>query len=93
MEFDGKGDLWLALREGNQIWRLGLKEGTVHHVAGSGKQGPAGDGGPAKDAELTGPKGLALGELKLFFGRFALNVMLNYMNNDEFPIQNGEFCR
>lgn len=66
MEFDSAGDLWLALREGNQVWRLDMKHGTAHHVAGSGKQGPAGDGGPAKDAELTGPKGIALGENEVF---------------------------
>lgn len=45
-----------------QIWRLDCDSGTAHHVAGTGEQGPAGDGGPAKDAKLTGPKGIALGK-------------------------------
>lgn len=45
-----------------QIWRLDCAGGTAHHVAGTGEQGPAGDGGPAKDAKLTGPKGIALGK-------------------------------
>jgi len=30
-------------------------------VAGTGKKGFMGNGGPAKDAELSGPKGLAVG--------------------------------
>ena len=53
--------LFLALREGNAILRLDLKQRTVHHVAGTGKSGYAGDGGPAKVATLAGPKGIAIG--------------------------------
>jgi streptogramin lyase len=60
MDFDGHGNLWLALREGNAIYRLDLAQGTVHRVAGTGKKGFSGDGGPAKDAELNGPKGIAV---------------------------------
>jgi DNA-binding beta-propeller fold protein YncE len=32
---------------------------TIHHLAGTGKQGYSGDGGPARLATLAGPKGLA----------------------------------
>jgi sugar lactone lactonase YvrE len=53
------GSLFLALREGNAIYRIDPRTATIHHVAGSGKQGYAGDGGPARAAELGGPKGLA----------------------------------
>lgn len=52
------GDLWLALREGNQIFRI--KDGVLHHVAGTGKKGFTGNGGPALEATLSGPKGVAL---------------------------------
>jgi hypothetical protein len=38
----------------------------LHHIAGTGEQGYAGDGGPAKNAKLGGPKGLALGADALF---------------------------
>src|SRR2546426_2932842 len=55
------GDLYLALREGNAIYRIGAKTQTLHRVAGTGAQGYAGDGGPALDATLAGPKGLAYG--------------------------------
>jgi len=58
MAFDGDGNLFLALREGNAIYRIASKAGTIHHLAGTGEQGYAGDGGPARVAKLAGPKGL-----------------------------------
>ena len=41
------GDLYLALREGNAIYRIAAKTATIHHLAGTGEQGYSGDGGPA----------------------------------------------
>ncbi len=61
LDFDADGDLWLALREGNAVYRLDLGEGTIHHVAGSGDKGFTGNGGPAATATLSGPKGVAVG--------------------------------
>lgn len=61
LDFDGQNSLILALREGNAIYRLNLKTQTVHHLGGTGKSGYTGDGGPAKQATLSGPKGVALG--------------------------------
>ena len=61
LDFDGEHSLYLALREGNAIYRLDLQTGTLHHLAGTGKQGYTGDGGPARAAQLAGPKGVALG--------------------------------
>jgi len=61
IDFDKQGNLWLALREGNAVYKLDLKQGTLHHVAGSGAQGFTGNGGPAKVATLSGPKGLSVG--------------------------------
>jgi len=66
MIFDPEGNLYLALREGNAIYRIASKAGTIHHLAGTGEQGYAGDGGPARLAKLAGPKGLAYGGGKLF---------------------------
>jgi DNA-binding beta-propeller fold protein YncE len=57
--FGRDGDLYLALREGNAIYRIGTRTLTIHHVAGTGEQGYAGDGGRARVAKLAGPKGLA----------------------------------
>jgi len=66
MVLDEKGDLYLALREGNAIYRIATNTQTLHHIAGTGKQGWSGDGGPARAAELAGPKGLAYGGGQLF---------------------------
>jgi streptogramin lyase len=55
------GHLYLALREGNAVYRLDLARGTLHHLAGTGREGYSGDGGDAKLAQLAGPKGIAIG--------------------------------
>jgi streptogramin lyase len=61
IDFDKDGNLWLALREGNAVYMLDMKTRTLHHVAGTGKEGSSGDGGPARQATLSGPKGLSVG--------------------------------
>jgi streptogramin lyase len=60
IDFDAQGNMWLALREGNAVYRLDIAFGTIHHVAGTGKMGFTGNCGPAKDATLSGPKGIAV---------------------------------
>jgi DNA-binding beta-propeller fold protein YncE len=55
------GVLWVALREGHSLWKIDLADGKWQHVAGTGKKGFTGDGGPAKDATFDGPKGIAIG--------------------------------
>ena len=67
MVLSADGDLYLALREGNAILRLGGKTKTWHRIAGTGQTGYTGDGGPALQAKfggslarLAGPKGLTL---------------------------------
>ena len=54
------GDLWLATREGNQVFRIDMEAKRLHHVAGTGAKGFSGNGGPAKDATPSGPKGVAI---------------------------------
>jgi streptogramin lyase len=61
------GDIFLALREGDAIYRIDAKTQTIHHIAGTGESGYSGDGGPALQAKfgggmkrLAGPKGLSL---------------------------------
>lgn len=61
LDFDADGNLWLALREGNAIYKFDMAKGTIHRVAGNGKKGFTGNGGPARDALLSGPKGLSIG--------------------------------
>jgi streptogramin lyase len=67
------GDLYVALREGNSIYRIDRGSKTLHLVAGTGEAGYSGDGGPALSAKFggtpaspgaarsAGPKGLAVG--------------------------------
>lgn len=61
LDFDASGNLWLATREGNQVFRIDPAAGVIHHVAGTGAKGFTGNGGPARDATLSGPKGIAVG--------------------------------
>jgi len=60
IDFDPQGHMWLALREGNAVYRLDMRAGTIHHAAGTGKSGFTGNGGPAGQATLSGPKGIAV---------------------------------
>jgi DNA-binding beta-propeller fold protein YncE len=60
VDFDAAGNLWLATREGNQVFRFDLAKQKIHHVAGTGEKGFSGNGGPAKLAKLSGPKGIAI---------------------------------
>ena len=55
---DGTG--YLALREGNAVLLLDPKKNRMQRIAGNGKQGFTGNGGPALQATLSGPKGIAL---------------------------------
>jgi DNA-binding beta-propeller fold protein YncE len=59
IDVDSKGNLYLALREGNAIYRIDPKLERIFLVAGTGEQGYAGDGGPGTKAKFAGPKGIA----------------------------------
>ena len=53
------GDLYVSDANDNRVLRI-TPAGTATTVAGDGKRGFAGDGGPATKAELNAPAGLAL---------------------------------
>lgn len=62
------GDIYVAMREGNSIYRIDSKTQTWHKLAGTGESGYSGDNGPALNARfggslarLAGPKGMTLG--------------------------------
>jgi DNA-binding beta-propeller fold protein YncE len=71
MEFGANGDLYVALRDDNTIFRIDAQTQTLHHIAGTGEMGYRGDSGPALKArfggehttglpaQAPGPKGLA----------------------------------
>jgi hypothetical protein len=52
--------IWIALREGNSIWRIDRHTNRLHHVAGTGSKGYSGDGGDPRKATFNGPKGLVV---------------------------------
>ena len=60
IDFDAAGHLWLATREGNQVFEFDLATGIIRHRAGTGKKGFTGNGGPARESTLSGPKGIAV---------------------------------
>jgi streptogramin lyase len=62
LDFGPRGEMILALREGNSVFRLDLAKQQFVHLAGTGKSGYAGDGGSARMAALSGPKGVAVAE-------------------------------
>ncbi len=57
--FGGDGSLYVTSSYNNQVLRI-TPSGSVTVVAGNGSYGSAGDGGPAVDATLSNPQGLAL---------------------------------
>ncbi|MFN7730324.1 MAG: hypothetical protein ACK5OB_00375 [Pirellula sp.] len=60
LDVDARGHLWLATREGNQLFELDLAHDTIHHRAGTGAKGLPPLQAPAKSAVLNGPKGVAI---------------------------------
>jgi streptogramin lyase len=59
IDLDPQGTVYLALREGNAIYRVDVAAGKFIHLAGTGEKGYDGDGGDARKAKLNGPKGIA----------------------------------
>lgn len=60
LDVDQAGNLYLALREGNAVYKIDAKTERITHLAGTGEKGYTGNNGPAIKAALSGPKGIAL---------------------------------
>ena len=56
---DGAGNLYIADNFNNRIRKVDTT-GTITTVAGTGERGFGGDGGPATEAQLSGPYGMAV---------------------------------
>jgi hypothetical protein len=56
---DATGNLYVLEREGHAL-RVVSTDGTIRTVAGTGTPGFSGDGGPARSAELRGPKHISI---------------------------------
>ena len=57
--FDDHGNMYIADYYGQRIRKID-KEGIIHTIAGMGRPGFGGDGGPATEAKLFGPCSVAL---------------------------------
>jgi len=55
---DGRGRLYIADVSGHRVRVLDLPSGVIATFAGDGKGRHSGDGGPAKDASLSGPRAI-----------------------------------
>jgi sugar lactone lactonase YvrE len=56
---DARGLVVFSERWGNAV-RVILADGTLETIAGTGEAGYSGDGGPAREATLSGPTGVAV---------------------------------
>ena len=56
---DNRGNIYVADADNNRVRRIG-SDGAISTVAGNGMAGFAGDGGPARSAQLNQPYGLAV---------------------------------
>ncbi|MES2794099.1 MAG: hypothetical protein V4719_31080, partial [Planctomycetota bacterium] len=59
LDFDPQGVGYLVELSGERVFKL--DKGLLHQVAGTGKRGKSGDGGPGLKAEFNGMHNLAVG--------------------------------
>jgi serine/threonine-protein kinase len=59
LAFDGAGNLYVAEYE-NRVRRIDAGTGVISTVVGNGAEGFSGDGGPARNALISHPHGLAV---------------------------------
>jgi len=63
LAIDKNGDLFFVDRGTSRVRKIELSSGIVTTIAGNGKSGFSGDDGPAKDAKLSNPTGIAFDKL------------------------------
>jgi sugar lactone lactonase YvrE len=59
LDFDPKGDLYIADVSDNRIRKVDHRTGVISTVSGTGKREFTGDGGPAAQAGIQGARGVA----------------------------------
>ena len=87
LDFDAQGNLWLALLEGNSMLKLNLSRRTIHPAAGTGKKGLIGNGGPAREATLAGPKGLSISRDRMVYLADTENHVIRMVDPGKSTIQ------
>ena len=59
------GDVFVSDWPEHRVWRI-ARDGTLFPAAGNGRAGSSGDGGPATEARLRAPRGLAVADGRLY---------------------------
>jgi hypothetical protein len=81
---DGIGNVYIA-DQGNDVVRKVDTGGKIRTIAGTGTAGYSGDSGPAVDAQLSAPKGVAVDGNGLIYiadaGNNAVRIIGNYTGN------------
>jgi sugar lactone lactonase YvrE len=80
---DSKNNVYVLERGGNAL-RVVDAGGKVRTVVGTGEKGPSGDGGPAKEVKLNGPKHLCIDrEDNVIIADTENHVILKYLPREE----------
>src|SRR5262249_48733966 len=58
--FDAAGDMYIAAAGNNRIRKVTMSDGIITTVAGNGGTALSGDGGPATQASIASPQGVAI---------------------------------
>jgi NHL repeat len=75
-EVDNKGTLYIAEAENHCIRKVDLKTGKISTVAGTGKKGYTGDGGPATQATLYEPYAVVIDDKNNLYICDRLNLVI-----------------
>ena len=78
---DGSGNLFIAETSGNRVRQVS-PDGTIRTVAGNGFEGFSGDGGPAFNASLGFPEGVAVDDAGNLFIADTENLRIRQVSPD-----------
>ena len=59
VRFDSRGDIFFCERDNHVIRKVDMRTGVISTLAGNGRRGFAGDGGPARESQLAQPHSIA----------------------------------
>ncbi len=79
-EVDGKGNLYFAEADNHCIRKVNLKTGVITTVAGTGKKGYSGDGGPATNATFNEPYSVVVDKDDNLYITDRLNAVVRKVN-------------
>lgn len=94
---DGGGNLYIADSQANRVRQV-TPEGVIRTLAGNGRQGPSGDGGPAVEAALNWPLGVVVDAEGNIYILDSFGMQLRRVSRDgmissiSIPIVNGRMA-